>query len=136
MHELDMDILFSRGSMIWDNAEVLMQDPDWLDSKNLDNFEHELFMTHDPETTDAERIQKILDLKYSQADLQQVVQELKHLTFEQQSQLLKTLRKYEALFDGTLGTWNTKPVELELKDPNCAPYHARPYPVPQYRKRN
>ena len=45
--------------------------------------------------------------------------------------LLRLLRKFESLFDGTLGTWKTKPVELELKDPNCKPYHARPYPVPQ-----
>ena len=113
-----------------------MQDPDWLESKNLDNFEQKLFMVYDPETTDAERIQKILDLKYSQADLQQVVQELKQLTLEQQSQLLKTLRKYEALFDGTLGTWKTEQVELELKGPNCAPFHAHPYPVPQSHEKN
>ena len=40
------------------------------------------------------------------------------------------LQKYEHLFDGTLGTWDTDPVELELKDPDCKPYHAKPYPVP------
>jgi hypothetical protein len=34
------------------------------------------------------------------------------------------------LFDGTLGNWKTDPVELELKDKNEKPYHARPYPVP------
>ena len=27
MHKLDIDILFSRASMIWDNAEVLIQSP-------------------------------------------------------------------------------------------------------------
>ena len=29
-----------------------------------------------------------------------------------------------------MGTWNTEPVDLILKDPNCPPYHAKPYPVP------
>ena len=40
------------------------------------------------------------------------------------------MTKYKDLFDGSLGTWNTEPVDLELKDPDCKPYHAKPYPVP------
>jgi hypothetical protein len=40
------------------------------------------------------------------------------------------LQKFESLFDGTLGTWDTEPIDLELKDPEAKPYHARPYPVP------
>jgi hypothetical protein len=43
---------------------------------------------------------------------------------------LNLLQKYEHLFDGTVETWNTEPVELILKDPTCTPYHAKPYPVP------
>jgi hypothetical protein len=34
------------------------------------------------------------------------------------------------LFDGTLGNLNTDPVNLELKDRNEKPYHAKTYPVP------
>jgi hypothetical protein len=51
------------------------------------------------------------------------------LSLEEQNQLLKLLQKFEHLFDGTLGSWNADPVDLELKDPECKPYHARPYPV-------
>ena len=40
------------------------------------------------------------------------------------------LRKFEDLFDGTLGTWNTTPVDLELKD-NAKPVCSRPYSVPR-----
>ena len=58
------------------------------------------------------------------------MEECKHLTPEEQRQLLSLLQKYEDLFDGTLGTWKTDPIELELKDPNVKPYHAKPYPVP------
>ena len=32
------------------------------------------------------------------------------------------------MFDGTLGTWNTTPVYLELKD-NAKPMCSQPYPV-------
>jgi hypothetical protein len=35
------------------------------------------------------------------------------------------------LFGGGLGMLNIKPVSLELID-NAKPYHARPFPVPQY----
>jgi hypothetical protein len=48
----------------------------------------------------------------------------------EQKQLLKLLQKYEHLFDGTLGTWQTDPIDLELKDPNVKPHHSKPYPVP------
>jgi hypothetical protein len=39
------------------------------------------------------------------------------------------LQKFEELFDGSLGTWKTDPINLELKDPNVKPFHAKPYPV-------
>ena len=84
---------------------------------------------HDPITTEAERIQRILDIKYAPADLNQVVQDCTHLTDTEKSALGKLLAKYQDLFDGTLGTSKTEPIELELR-PEAKPYHAKPYPVP------
>jgi hypothetical protein len=43
----------------------------------------------------------------------------------------KTLKKFPTLFGGGLGMLNIKPVRLELID-GTKPYHARPFPVPQY----
>ena len=40
----------------------------------------------------------------------------KHLTITQHKELLKLLQKFEELFDGTLGTWKTDPVDFELKE--------------------
>ena len=37
--------------------------------------------------------------------------------------------KVEDLFDGTLVTWNTKPVDLEIKD-DVRPVCSCPYPLP------
>jgi len=108
-----------------------MQEPVWLEGKNVDKFEQEMFLIHDPDTTDTERIQRILDMNYNKADLQAVVDKLDNLNQQQQQKLLQVLQKFEPLFDGTLGCWNCKPVELELKDPHCKPVHAKPYPVPQ-----
>ena len=51
------------------------------------------------------------------------------LNKEEQQKLLALLQKFEHLFDGTVGTWHTEPVDIELK-PDVKPYHAKPYPVP------
>ena len=40
------------------------------------------------------------------------------------------LTTYELLFYGTLGTWETKPVDIELQL-DAKPYHTKPYPVPR-----
>jgi hypothetical protein len=55
----------------------------------------------------------ILDAKYSKADLQSVVRDnCKLLSANQQKKLLQLLKKYELLFDGTLGDWKTKLVSF------------------------
>lgn len=62
--ELGIPLQFSKASIIWDNAEITMQQPGWFETNNVNSFEEELFMAHDPESTDANRIQRIIDLKY------------------------------------------------------------------------
>ncbi len=57
----------------------------------------------------------ILDSKCQKADLQSVVRNnCKHLSANQQKKLLQILKKYELLFDSTLGDWKTKPVSFQL----------------------
>ena len=129
LHELGIDLLFSTGEMKWDQATVPMRDPSQL--RDCDTLENEIFSMHDPETTEAARIQSIIDLKYSPQDIEAIVAECVHLTQSERDGLQKLLTKFEPLFDGTLGTWNTDPIDLELKDTETKPYHARPYPVPQ-----
>ena len=116
MFELGINILFSKCSICWDNAEVPMQQPEWLNKEHVDEFENKLFMMHDPASTDDEKIQKILDMTCTQADLPEVVK--KWMTQKQikKKQLLKVLQKFEECFDGTLGCWNCRTIELELKD--------------------
>ncbi len=126
LDELGMNFLFSTNLMEWDNASTSMLDPDLFDQEDLDELANEMLYMHDPDTTEAERIQEILDAKYCKAELEKC----NTLNREDQQKLLKLLQKYEHIFDGTVGTWYTEPVDLVLKDPNCAPYHAKPYPVP------
>ena len=66
-------------------------------------------------------MRRVLDANYEKADLNKVM--------TQQCQHLKILlNEYKDLIDGTLGTWNTTPVDLELSD-NANPVCLRPYPV-------
>jgi hypothetical protein len=76
----------------------------------------------------------ILDAKYRKADLQSVVRDnCKHLSANQKKKLLQLLKKYESLFDGTLGDWKTKPVSFQLKE-GASPYHSQAFPVPKIHK--
>jgi len=126
MHEIGIDICFSTAEIIWDNASIPMQSVD----KTTEEFEQELLFSQDPATTDAERIQNIVESKYCPADLDKTVSECKLLNTDEKQKLHKLLAKFSHLFDGTLGNWKTDPVELELKNKDEKPYHAKPYPVP------
>jgi hypothetical protein len=77
---------------------------------------------------------RILDAKYKKADLQLIVRDnCKYLSADQQKKLLQLLKKYESLFDGTLGDWKTKPVLFQLRE-GASPYHGQAFPVPKIHK--
>ncbi len=58
-------------------------------------------------------VTEILDAKYYKADLQSIVRNnCKHLSAKHQKKVLQLLKKYELLFDDTLGEWRTKPVSF------------------------
>jgi hypothetical protein len=127
--ELGMTFRFDTLMMEWDNATTPMVDPCMFSKDLIDDLEHEMMYIHDPDTMEAERIQAILDAKYCPADLRTITDKCNQLNKEEQQKLLALLSKFEHLFNGTVGTWNTEPVDIELL-PDVKPYHARPYPVP------
>jgi hypothetical protein len=74
-----------------------------------------------------------IKLVYHKADLRKVIAKATQLNKRQQLSLLRLLQKYEALFDGTLGKWNTDPVNIELRE-DAKPVSSRYYPVPKINK--
>jgi len=116
--------------MNWNIAIVKMNPTVFLSTNWIEDLELEVLYSHDLDTTDAERIQAIISGKYTPADLTKIVTDCSHLINEEQQQLFHLLNKFEPLFDGSLGTWQTAHIELELKEPGIKPYHAKPYPVP------
>jgi hypothetical protein len=86
-------------------------------------------------TQDATKgVMGILDAKYQNTGLQSIIKDnCKHLSADQQKKLLQLLKKYESLFDGTLGDYKTKPISFQLKE-GVSPYHGRAFPVPKIHK--
>jgi hypothetical protein len=102
-------------------------------SSVLHVLKHNHILAMEPQSTQdaTQHATWILDAKYSKADLQSVVRDnCKHLSANQQKKLLQLLKKYELLFDGTLGDWKTKPVSFQLKEV-VSPYHGQSFPVPK-----
>ena len=77
---------------------------------------------------------RILDAKYKHSELNTVMaKQCQHLTATECNRILHLLKKFEYLFDGTLCTWKTTPVDLEFKD-NAKPVFSLTYPVPKVHK--
>ena len=90
-------------------------------------------LSQEPKSTEeaTQRVIRILDAKYQKADLQTIVKDnCTHLSSHEQTMLLEVLKKFEPLFDGTLGDWKTKPVSLQVRN-DIIPYHGRAFPVPK-----
>jgi transposase InsO family protein len=124
---LQLDVKGSDMSIKWDDAAI-----PW---RNIDSTVEDIYLAEDtksyhPVEQEMNRMNEILDAKYSKADLNEVAQSADHLTTSEQQKLLALLRKYEDLFDGTLGTFTGAPYDIKLKD-NVEPHHARPFPVPK-----
>jgi hypothetical protein len=105
-------------------------------SSILQALRHNYSLAMEPQSTQdaTERAMWILDAKYSKADLQSAVRDdCKHLSANQQKVLLQLLKKYEYLFNGTLGDWKIKPVSFQLKE-GVSPYHGQAFPVPKIHK--
>jgi hypothetical protein len=61
MHSLGINLLFDTAEISWDTAKIHMQHPEMLKGNWVDALEQEILYAHDPDTTDAERIQGIIE---------------------------------------------------------------------------
>ena len=94
-------------------------------------FEYEAYMDYYISSGyDHAYAEEILDAKYDQVDIEEVIQGQMHLNDEQKQDLRELLNEHTKLFDGTLGVYPHKEVHIEL-EPDATPVHARAYPVPK-----
>ena len=108
-------ILDFKDKMITvDEVKLPMQNINYLQGSStlrVLKLNHSLAMEPQSTQNATKHAARILDAKYKKADLWPIVRDkCKHLSANQQKKLLQLLKKYELLFDGTLGDWKTKPV--------------------------
>jgi hypothetical protein len=120
-------ILDFKDKMITiDDVKLPMQNINYLQGSSTLHalkLNHGLSMEQQSTQDATKRVMRILDAKYQKADLQSIVRDnCKHLHANQQKKLLQLLKKYELLFDGTLGDWKSEPGSFQLKE-GVSPYH-------------
>jgi predicted transposase YdaD len=104
---------YNDAIMEWNGSSIPMKDDDFPCCKGLKSNKQEIkqMIAHSAERKVIQeatsRILKRLDSDYKKADREEVVAKATQLSASQQQKLLKLLRKYEDIFDGTLGKWNT-----------------------------
>jgi hypothetical protein len=124
LESLKIDIKYSTSTIEWDGAEIPMKSRDAT-------IEDSYFISDSPTLIEAsERIKQILDAKYEPANLSDVTAKCTYLTEQQREDLYYLMKKYENLFDGTLGTWKGDDYDIELRN-DAKPYHARAFPSPR-----
>ena len=132
LQALKMTIDFEYQVIKWEGTSVPMNKTKLAKSRKKEL--HAIFqLATEPKTVQeaTNRVSRILDAKYDKANLVEVVKNYcKHLSVDRQSAILKLLRQYEDLFDGTLGDFYTDPVHLNLKI-DAVPKHHKPFPVPK-----
>ena len=137
MSKLGMDISFEKEVITWEGTEVPMRDFSRLRKWNLSKYEIRAIIqeSNEPLVTQAatNRMIKILDSNYQKANLKNVVAGAKHLTLKERDKLYALLLRFQDIFDGTLGKWETDPVDFELKE-GSTPHSQRHYPVPHLYK--
>ena len=136
--QLRIDIRFSDKTIKWEDKIVNMKSfSDIWKAKHPTRAEMRatFLKSVEPKATqeETERVTKILDANYEKANLEEVVASATSLNREQKRKLLKTLKKFETLFDGTLGRWKTDPVKIQLKE-GAKAVNSRWYPVPKINK--
>ena len=134
MSELGIIINCRKKVIDWEDIQIPMttNQTQFTDRKQLKAL---LLSTEEPISTSDEKSRtiKILDAKYEAANLDELVSESTNLDVDQQKALRYLLGKYEDLFDGTLGDFDTDPISLEIK-PGMTPVHSKPFPIPHIRK--
>jgi hypothetical protein len=122
---------FNDHTVTWDTDTIPMKDRGTLSS--VETLIEVYMNENEPQTLRDEysRATKILDTEYKPASLDYVIKTCENLHVEEQHQLKTLLQKYDHLFDGTLGEFNTESIIPQLINLNCKIIHARAYTVPR-----
>ena len=130
-----IDIKYSSGTVEWFDNELSMRDPTCLDNHEyiamaealeVHREEEALFGRdwYDPDCFAT----AILDAKYEKVNVDDVVEQLTHLSESQRDDICAVLKKFTELFDGTLGVYPHRKFHIDIM-PDAKPKHVWPYAI-------
>ena len=99
IRSLGIDIHGADITIHWDNTAI-----PW---SNIDSTTHDMFALSQhnaPFNYETKRMKRILDAKYSKADIKTITKSSTHLDPKERNELYTLLKNYKCLFDGNLGT--------------------------------
>ena len=133
---LGRDVLRELSLVIDSHVETVCWNESVIDIKPPDCTQETSYFLNDSAkiAEDTERMSKILDAKYTPADLRKVANTNAHLTNNQKEKLYALLSQHEPLFDSTMGKWEGNPYDMELYK-GAKSDHKNPYSIPHTYKR-
>ena len=119
MVKLGLSADFKCRLLQWDGATVPLKEPRGLLGKsdiNTSEMRELVMQTVEPVSTikATEIWVKIINITYAKSDLKKVDNNATQMNAKERTQLIRLPEHFEALFDGTLGYWDTETVNLEL----------------------
>jgi hypothetical protein len=116
-----IDIKYSSGIIEWFNNKLLMRDPRHLDNKEYLAMAEILEVQREAEQlfdmdwySPTCYTSEILDAKYREVSMDDVVNQLTHLNDKQKQDLKVLLKDFTKLYDGTLGVYPHKKFHIDL----------------------
>ena len=120
-----IDIHGADMNIHWDDAAIPWRD---IDSTTNDVFA--LSWQNAPLNSERKRMKRILDSKYSKANIKTIAESSTHINPQERNELYTLLNKYKFLFHGNLVICYVKPYDIKLKI-DAEPYQGKPFPVPR-----
>jgi hypothetical protein len=112
---------YSEGNMEWFDCSIPLCPPEGLDSNEFDAMEDMFHIQVQDELFGEDWLEcfatEILDAKYKQTDVVEVMKGLTHLNTHQKADLHQVLQEKKKVFDGTFGVYPHKKVHIDI-DPN------------------
>ena len=129
---IDRDLIRSLGIDIRGGNMTIHGDDSTIPWRDIDSTAKDLFALSQhnaPFNSETKGMKRILDAKYSKADIKTIAESSTHLDPQEINKLCTILKKYESLFNGNLVTWHGKPYDIKLK-PGEKPYCGKLFPLP------
>ena len=133
-----MNISFDQNIISWEGIDIPMRDFNKIKKYSLNRKEFKTIIqgSQEPLVTQeaTDRMIRILDSDYQKVNLKEIIRGAKNLSQKEKKLLYNLLMKYEDIFDGSLGKWETDPVDFELVK-GAKPHSQRHYPIPHLYKK-